>query len=78
MEETATPLAFTVPQFCRAHSLSTSGYYELRKEGLTPKEMRLGRTVLISAEAAAAWRRDIESRTMEADAASNAYYSAAA
>lgn len=59
-------LAFSVPQFCRNHHLSTSFYYELKKEGLAPKEIRIGRKVLISTEAAADWRRDMEARSTEA------------
>lgn len=62
------PLAFTVPEFCRVHNLSTSGYYELKKEGLTPKEIRLGRKVIITTEAAANWRRKMEDLTAEAAA----------
>jgi hypothetical protein len=55
-----TPLAFTIDEFCRRHNVSHSGYYKLRKEGLAPVEMMLGRKKLISTESAADWRRRME------------------
>jgi hypothetical protein len=51
------PVAFTIAEFCNEHRISVSHYYDLRKEGLGPKEMVLGSRRVISAEAAAEWRR---------------------
>jgi len=56
--ETPVPSAvYTITTFCKAHELSEPYYRQLRKKGLGPREMRLGRKVLISQEAAADWRR---------------------
>jgi predicted DNA-binding transcriptional regulator AlpA len=52
--------ALSIPEFCAAHGLSRSFYFILRKDGLGPREMRVGGRVLISREAAADWRRDRE------------------
>ena len=59
------PLAFTIAGFCRAHNVSHGGYYNLRKAGLGPVEMILGRKKLISTESAAAWRRLMESQPVD-------------
>jgi len=52
--------AFTIPEFCDAHRLSKARYYELKKQGLTPVEMVVGRRRTISFESAARWRRERE------------------
>ena len=52
----AEPLAYTIREFCRAHGISVPSYYELRKQGLGPAEMRMRNLVRISAESARAWR----------------------
>lgn len=54
---------FNIRGFCRDHCLSIPSYYKLKREGLGPAEMRLGTTVRISMEAAAAWRRARENPT---------------
>ena len=53
-------LAFSIPQFCRRHSISRAHFYNLSKSGHGPALMRVGRRTLISAEAAAEWRRRME------------------
>ncbi len=60
------PRAYTIDTFCRTHEISRSEYYLLRKRGLAPAEIRLGRKVLISVEAAAKWRERMEQATREA------------
>jgi hypothetical protein len=50
-------VAFTVAEFCLAHKISQAFYYELKRAGLGPREMVLGRRRIISGEAAADWRR---------------------
>jgi phage terminase small subunit len=53
--------AYTIKTFCASHSISPSAYFQLKKEGRGPREMRVGRAgVRISAEAAAEWRRRME------------------
>lgn len=53
--------AYTVPQFCAGHNISRAHLYDLIKEGLGPRIMKVGRRTLISAEAAADWRKQMES-----------------
>ena len=53
--------AYTVEEFCRAHGgISKVFFYELLKRGRGPRTMLVGRRRLISAEAAAAWRAQME------------------
>lgn len=54
------PVAFSVPSFCQAHSISKSHFYALVRGGLGPRLMRVGSRTLISAEAAAEWRARCE------------------
>lgn len=53
----------TIPQFCDAHNISRTHLYELIKQGKGPRLMKVGRRTLISTEAAADWRRDMEAAT---------------
>ena len=56
----ADPLAFSIPEFCRRHGISRAHFYNLSKSGQGPALMRVGRRTLVSAEAAAEWRRRME------------------
>ena len=60
--EITSPAAFTftVPEFCERHRLSRALFYTLLREGRAPAIIKAGRRTLISAEAAARWRRDME------------------
>jgi hypothetical protein len=62
----ATPLAFSVSEFCRLHSIGRSLFYVLVKAGQGPRTMRVGRRTLISIEAAEAWRRGREAQAGQA------------
>lgn len=62
----------TVAQFCADHNISRTHFYQLTKDGKGPRLMRLGRRVLISAEAAADWRRQMEADTNVFDGGSPA------
>jgi predicted DNA-binding transcriptional regulator AlpA len=53
-------LAFPIPEFCRRHGISRAHFYNLSKSGGAPAVMRVGRRTLVSAEAAAEWRRRME------------------
>lgn len=53
----------TIHQFCSGHNISRTHLYELIKQGKGPRLMKLGRRTLISAEAAADWRRRMEAET---------------
>ncbi len=56
----ADALAFSIPEFCRKHGISRGHFCNLFKSGHGPAGMRVGRRTLISAEAAAEWRRRME------------------
>ncbi|MCK1404141.1 hypothetical protein [Bradyrhizobium sp. 76] len=49
--------AYSIDAFCARHSISTQLFYKQKREGLTPATFKVGTRVLISREAAAAWRR---------------------
>jgi hypothetical protein len=53
-------IVFTVKEFCLAHRISVSIYYALKKQGLGPREMRVGHRWFISHDAAAEWRKQRE------------------
>lgn len=55
--------ALTIAQFCDAHHISRTHLHNMCKAGKGPRIFRLGRRVLISAEAAADWRRQLEQET---------------
>lgn len=52
--------ALTIPEFCATHGISRSHFFNLRRFGIGPREMRVGARVLVSIEAAADWRRSRE------------------
>ncbi len=62
------PQAFTVTQFADAHFVSRTHVYALIKAGKGPRVMKVGRRTLISVEAAADWRRQLEQETATAAA----------
>ena len=49
-------LALSITDFCKSHGISRSLYYELQRSGEGPAELRVRGRVLISVEAARAWR----------------------
>jgi hypothetical protein len=52
--------AYTITEFCAKHRVGRAFYYKIQARGIGPKEMRVGAKVLISREAAAAWRHERE------------------
>lgn len=52
--------AYSIKGFCETHSISRAQLYKLLKEGRGPRIAHIGRKVLITREAAAEWRRNIE------------------
>jgi hypothetical protein len=70
--------AYSVADFCRAHGgISQAYFFLLVKEGLGPDLMKVGNRTLVSIEAAAAWRRKMETMTKrQGQAAVNAAASA--
>jgi hypothetical protein len=57
--------AFTVNEFCARHRISVQLFYKNRTE--MPRSFRVGTRVLISREAAAAWRREREQAAQAAE-----------
>jgi hypothetical protein len=54
----------TIETFCEANKISKATYYWLKKQGKAPRETRYGkRRVLITPEAEADWRRELEAAT---------------
>ena len=54
----------TIPEFCASEKISRAFYYELRKAGRGPREMRhADGCVRISPEARRDWRRERETAT---------------
>ena len=49
--------AYSVDEFCARHRISAQLFYKLRPLGLMPLTFNVGTRVLISREAADAWRR---------------------
>jgi predicted DNA-binding transcriptional regulator AlpA len=59
---------FNITSFCLAHGISESFFYELRKQGLGPRELKLGSRVFITHESASEWRAQREAATAPAAA----------
>jgi predicted DNA-binding transcriptional regulator AlpA len=49
--------AYSLEQFCRAHSISRPFLYKLLKQGQGPRITRLGARRVVTIEDAATWRR---------------------
>lgn len=52
--------AYSIGEFCKAHRISRAHLYNLIKRGEGPTLFRVGRRVLVSNEAAIAWRQRME------------------
>jgi predicted DNA-binding transcriptional regulator AlpA len=63
MRMTVQKQSFSIQEFCRLHDISRSLFYVLREKGEAPRVMKVGRRTLISAEAAAEWRKNMEQMT---------------
>jgi hypothetical protein len=52
-------MGYSVPEFCSAHGFSTAHYYGvLKKQGLAPREMKIGNRRIITIEEASRWRAE--------------------
>jgi hypothetical protein len=52
--------AYSIDEFCEAHGISRASYYNLKKLGKGPREMKVLARRIISDESAAEWRRFME------------------
>jgi hypothetical protein len=58
--------SLSIDQFCQRHGISRGKYFNLRRAGLSPAEMRLGpNMVRISAEAELAWQHARQNPTAD-------------
>lgn len=48
---------YSIPEFCRRHSISASLFFKLQSRGEAPSTIAVGKRRLITKEAARAWRR---------------------
>ena len=64
-------MVYSVAKFCQLHGVSKTTFYQLLRERKAPAVFRIGRRTLISAEAAADWRRSLESATAQEPATKN-------
>jgi hypothetical protein len=55
--------SFSIGEFCKLNDISRSLFYVLRVKGKAPRVMKVGRRTLISVEAAAEWRKNMEHTT---------------
>ena len=55
---------YTIEEFCRRNRVSTAMFYKTRS--LMPRTFNVGKRVLITREAAAAWRREREAASSTA------------
>jgi predicted DNA-binding transcriptional regulator AlpA len=62
MKELQMTQALSISDFCKQHSISRALFYRALKEGWAPKIMKCGKRTLISIEAAAEWRRKMETQ----------------
>ena len=60
------PAALSVDEFCKAHGISRALFYLIQRDRTGPAVMRVRGRTLISREAAAAWRRQMEAAAHEA------------
>ncbi|SRR6266699_1498111 len=58
---------FSIKSFCAAHGISEGFYFQLRKQGLGPDEMKLGVRVFVTHESAARWRAEREAASTAAE-----------
>ena len=58
-----TTAAYSVDGFCQAHGIGRNLLYREWKEGRGPRYFNIGRRRLISAEAAAEYRQQLEQET---------------
>ncbi len=61
--------AFKIAEFCAAHRISRSKFYQLKKIGQAPRITNVDGAQIITIEDAAAWRRERAEQTAPAPVA---------
>jgi hypothetical protein len=57
--------SFTIAEWCADKRISRSSYYNLKRAGLGPAELRVGVKIIITPEADAAWRQQMQARAQD-------------
>ncbi len=58
--------AYSIPDFCSAHGISRTQFYNLLKQKNGPDIMKIGKRTLISVEAAERWREKVTKQSQRA------------
>ncbi len=72
LEHSPDRAAYSVADFCKAHSISRALFYKALKKGWGPDIMKCAGRTLISVEAAAGWRERMEINHIRAQGAGRA------
>ena len=63
-KRSATPSdLYTIEIFCERNRMSEAMYFKLKRQGKAPREMKIGKKILITPEAEADWRREREAES---------------
>jgi len=54
---------FDIRTFCKSNKISRALFYQLQKAGQGPRIMKVGRRTLITPEAVADWRKQMEQQS---------------
>jgi hypothetical protein len=65
MGDTPTEPSLSIDEFCTLERISAPTYHKLKRLGLGPREMRIGRIIRISPEARLDWHQEREKPTEE-------------
>jgi hypothetical protein len=58
---------YTISEFCEVSRISKSQFFNLKRQGLGPREMLVCGSVLISHEARLDWKRDMEAQAASSE-----------
>ena len=59
--------AWEIDEFCKDNGISRPFLYKLWRTGKGPRRIKVGRKVLITDEAGADWRRELEESTVRSE-----------
>lgn len=54
----------SIESFCRSNGISITTYFVLKRQGKGPREMKVGKRILITPEAEQDWRRAREAESV--------------
>ena len=64
-EKRPVPLeAYTIEQFCEAYQFSHTSFFKMKKAGRGPREIRVGKRVILTRQAIADWCRERETEAV--------------